>query len=102
MEYKKQKISLGGSDYATLIMVGCRGEEGLKTEPLYYGEDGEYSAWLVTSEDVVIPEHYKLKATFNYWLKVYDDDGLTADLSGKTIEVYRAGEFGTLIRIIKE
>ena len=99
--YKNKSIDLGISDYATLILVGCRKDEGLKTESLLFGEDGSYSAWLVDDETVAIPDHYKLVATFNGWLKVYDDDGLTAYLKSKTIEIYRAGSFGVLVRIIK-
>jgi hypothetical protein len=35
-----KKTFIGGSDIATLILVGCRNEEGFATEPLHFGEDG--------------------------------------------------------------
>lgn len=39
---------IGGSDIATLILVGCRGEEGLKTEQLHFGGMEVIKAYIVT------------------------------------------------------
>lgn len=99
-----EKTYIGGSDIASLILVGCRKDEGLKTEPLYFGEDGGYSAYIVNQtekEEIKIESHYTKVATFNHWLKIYDDDGKTFDCRGKEINIYRAGQFGCIIQIIQ-
>lgn len=99
--YKDFKpINIGGSDIATLILVGCRGREGLKTEQLHFGGDGNYRAYFVTETEVEIGCHYKKVATFNYWLRIYDDDGLTFRVSAKEINIYRAGDYGCIIQVI--
>lgn len=97
-EFEQQFI--GDSDIATLILVGCRGEEGLKTEQLHFGEDGSYRAYIVDA-DTEIGSHYKKIAAFNYWLKIYDDDGLTYDVNADEINIYRAGEYGCIIQVIE-
>jgi hypothetical protein len=49
--YKEcERKYIGGSDIDALILVGCRGEEGLVTEPLNFGEDRAYSAYIVDGE----------------------------------------------------
>lgn len=96
-----EKKYIGGSDIAALILVGCRGEEGVKTEQLHFDEDGNYSAYIVTESDVEIGSHYTKVATYNHWLKIYDDDGLTYRVDAKEINIYRAGEFGCIIQIIQ-
>lgn len=93
-------VSLGISDVAALVLVGCRGEEGLVAEILKFGEDGDYRAYIADGE-TEIGSHYALKATFNHWLKVYDDENLVYDVMAKTINVYRAGLRGCIIQIIK-
>lgn len=92
---------IGGSDIATLILVGCRGEEGLKTEQLRFGGDGNYSAYIVTEPDVEIGSHYTKVATYTHWLKIYDDDGLAFRVDAKEINIYRAGGFGCIIQVIQ-
>lgn len=98
MNYKNEMRSLGGSDYATLIMVGCRGDDGLVCEPLCFGADGEYKVYIVRDDSV--PSHYKIVSIFNHWLKIYDDDGRVFDMSGWEIRVYRAGDFGCVVQIL--
>ena len=95
-----EKKYIGGSDIASLVMVGCRRDEGLKTEPLFFGEDGAYYAYIV-DEETEIKSHYTKVAAFNHWLKIYDDDGLTFVENAKEINVYRAGQFGCIIQIIQ-
>ncbi len=90
---------IGNSDISTLILVGCNGEEGLKTEQLHFGEDGSYKAYIVNSE-TEIGSHYMKVATFNHWLKIYDDEGLTYGVEAEAINIYRAGSFGCIIQII--
>lgn len=97
-EFEQQFI--GDSDIATLILVGCRGEEGLKTEQLHFSEDGNYRAYIVDA-DTEIGNHYKKVATFNHWLKIYDDEGLTYSVMADEINIYRAGDFGCIIQVIK-
>ena len=95
------EISIGTSDIATLIMVGCPIEESneLITKPLYFGEDGNYKACYINEDNIDIPEHYKKVAEFSTWLKIYDDTGLTSTIKGERIEVFRAGDFGCIIKV---
>jgi hypothetical protein len=105
--YKQfEKHIIGFSDIATLVMVGCRkGADDLICEPLHFGMDGTYHAYIVDNfdddEEVQIGEHYTLKATFNSWLKIYDDENLTFTASGSEISIYRAGEMGCIIVVKK-
>ncbi len=99
--YKDCKVvDLGYSDMATLIMVGGS-DKGLKLKPLYFGSDGRYPVYIVEEEDVEIGSHYKKVETFKYWLKIYDDEENTFRINGTEINVYRAGDFGCIIQIIK-
>ena len=95
------EISIGTSDIATLIMVGCPIEESneLITKPLYFGEDDNYKAYYINEDNIDIPEHYKKVAEFSTWLKIYDDTGLTSTIKGERIEVFRAGDFGCIIKV---
>ena len=45
-DFEKQYI--GNSDVAALIMVGYKKGNGLVTDLLHFGEDGAYSAYIVT------------------------------------------------------
>ncbi|MCQ2976985.1 MAG: hypothetical protein MJ232_03115 [archaeon] len=94
--YNKEYI--GDSDIAALLMVGCS-EDGLKSEIINYGEDASYSAYIVDA-DSLIPEHYKLVASFECWLKVYDDEVLTNTFRADKINIYRSGMRGTIIQLL--
>lgn len=96
-----EQVYIGGSDIAALILVGCYKEEGLKTQTLNFGEDGSYRAYIVTDPEAEIGNHYKKVATFNYWLKIYDDDGKTYEVRAREINIYRAGDFGCIIQVIQ-
>lgn len=97
--YKDYEIEfIGGSDIATLILVGCD-ENGLKTGLLNFGEDGSYRAYIV-DENAEIGAHYKKVADFKYWFKIYDDHGLTYRVNAQEINIYRAGDFGCIIQTI--
>jgi hypothetical protein len=93
------KIFIGESDIAALILVGCRNNEGLVTQPLYFGEDGYYLAYIL-NEEAEIGSHYRLEATFNHWLKIYDDHELTYSIRADEIRIYRSGDFGCIIQFI--
>lgn len=95
------EISIGTSDIATLIMVGCPVEESdeLITKPLYFGEDGDYKAYYINEDNIDIPERYEKVAEFSTWLKIYDDTGLTSTIKGERIEVFRAYDFGCIIKV---
>lgn len=98
--YKEfNEISIGISYIATLIMVGCPVENSneLITKPLYFGADGDYKAYYINEDD--IPEHYEKVAEFSTWLKIYDDNELTTTIRGELIEVFRAGDFGCIIKV---
>lgn len=99
-----EKIRIGSSDIAALIAVGC-GTEDLKTAAINYGEDGNYLAYICGGE-IEIPSHYEKVFECRSWLKIYDDERLTFDSAKhgdfNRFEVYRAGNFGTIIRMWKE
>lgn len=64
-----------------------------------FGGDGSYWAYIV-DEDAEIGEHYKKVTEYDYWMKIYDDDGLTYKSPyGKHVNVYRAGDYGVIIQI---
>lgn len=88
------RISLGGSDIASIILRDSRGVRELR-----FGEDGSYSAYLVDAE-CDIPDYYTLEAECKSWLSVYDDSIKTFEVQNpkKIIRVYRAGEFGCIIQ----
>lgn len=90
--YKANKISLGCSDMACLIV-----RSGSQLEFLHFGQDDCYDAWYVDKKDVEIPDHYKLKIKTSNWLSIYDDDELVFNEKGD-FEIYRAGEVGCIIR----
>lgn len=98
--YKEfDKVRIGCSDIATLILVGCE-ENGIKTEQLHFGEDGSYEAYVIEG-DADIGEHYRKVAAFSHWMKIYDDEVKTFDVIAKEVNVYRAGEFGCIIQVIR-
>lgn len=95
-----EKIPMGYSDIAVLVLVGCREGQGAVTELLNFGSDGDYSAYIAL-EDTEIGEHYNKVTSFNSWLKIYDDADRIIMLYAQTINIYRAGDFGTIIQLIK-
>lgn len=97
-KYKEfQKEYIGCSDIAALILAGPT-SDGVSPKMLNFGEDGTYYAYMVDQEDVEIPDHYKLVYECQYWLKIYDDDGLAKEINARNIKVYEAGYFGCIIQ----
>lgn len=96
------KTYIGASDYASLILVGCGDgtEMGLRLHELHFGGDGGYNACIIDEEDVEIGKHYKKVFTAYHWMKIYDDTGLAKEYKADVIEVYRAGGFGCIIKLI--
>ena len=97
---------IGESDIATLIMAGMRpeserseGDDWLKTQPLHFGGDGVYNAYIV-DEDCEIAPYYSMVATFEHWISIYDDSTLTLHAYASEIRVFRAREMGTIIQLI--
>lgn len=91
---------IGSSDIASLVLVGCKKNSGAVAEMLHFGEDGNYYAYIV-DQKIEIPSHYKLVTSFESWLKIYDDDELIYKCSASQIDIYRAGDFGCIINILK-
>ena len=89
---------IGESDIAALILVGM-GKQGVCSIPLPFGEDGSYRAY-ITDENAEIGSHYRKVAEFSSWLKIYDDDGLSARYDADQITVYRAGLKGYIIQLV--
>lgn len=95
--YKEyNKIYIGGSDYASLVLVGIT-KKGLEAKILNFGEDGDYNAYFV-DKDAKIGSHYKKQYEFQRWLKIYDDNELVKTIYANKIEIYQAGQFGCIIR----
>ena len=95
-----EKVFIGCSDIATLIIVGYKEGEGVVTKPLTFGGDNLYSAYIVT-EKAKIGDHYDKVETLNNWLKIYDDTELSYKVEAKEINIYRAGMYGCIIQIIQ-
>lgn len=97
------KEFIGDSNISTLIMIGYDNieKDGLSLKKLVFGEDGHYMSYIVRGE-ANIGSHYKLVAEFEYWLKIYDDDGLVRVLRANVIKVYRAGEIGCIIQLLNK
>lgn len=98
------KIPIGCSDIASLILVGCKDLEngeslGAIAEMLHFGEDGLYYAYYI-DEPCEIPKHYKLRFSFNHWLRIYDDSERTFSEYGD-FNIYRAGMFGCIIEKVR-
>lgn len=53
------------------------------------------------TEETKVPDHYEKVADGECWIKIYDDESLTLELNAHSIEVYRAGSLGCLIRLSK-
>lgn len=90
------KIPIGDSDIAALVMVGCDGDHGVKAMMLNFGQDASYYAYYV-DEPATIGEHYRKIAEFTHWFKIYDDTELVFDADGD-FTIYRAGEMGCIIQ----
>lgn len=97
-EYPKQYI--GWSDIASLTLRTST-ITGLGLGLLNFGGDGQYSAYIV-DEDVIIPDYYKLAYVAFNWLWIYSDSERTARFDAKMITVYRAGDYGCIIKLYKE
>lgn len=91
--------SIGSSDYAALIAVGC-GAGGLTSRIINFGGDGDYDAYIVP-EEAEVGEHYKAVAEFENWVRIYDDTSMSAKFEGSKITIYRAGKFGCIIKVWK-
>ena len=96
-EYEKKYI--GMSDIANLILAGFS-DNGLRLTALHFGMDNDYYAYIVDS-DAEIGEYYTKVAEFRSWLRIYDDSFLTQEFNSDKINVYRAGEMGCIIQLIK-
>lgn len=104
-EYKRECI--GMSDIASLIMCGPEYDEteeykDVTAKMLHFGVDSTYYAYIV-DEDAEIGAHYLKVASFRTWLNIYDDEELMFKTCGwdDIINVYRAGDYGCIIQIIK-
>jgi len=96
--YKEfEKVFIGDSDSAFLTMVGAV-DDVVSAAPLHFGQDDSYKAYIV-DEPAKIGNHYKLVATFEKWLRIYDDDEKVREFRADRINVYRAGEMGCIIEL---
>lgn len=99
------KVWIGCSDGSFLTLTGC-GDDGVKAEIIKFGGDNDYYAYVVKGRDVYIGEHYRLVASFNSWLSIFDDHDMSFFYSGnrgdELINIYRAGEYGIIIHLVDE
>lgn len=89
-----EKRSIGSSDIASLTV-----RSGMKVAPLNFGEDGSYSAYIVT-EEAEIGSHYKLTFEGKGWVTIFDDTRLTFEARADEIKIYQAGAFGCIIQLL--
>lgn len=99
-----QKIYLGESDIASLILVGItqareNKQAELVAEILGFSMDGDYMAYVV-DEEAIIPDYSEKEFEFTSWMNVYDDDKRMARFFADSIRVYRAGDMGCIIQTI--
>lgn len=86
---------LGASEIASLTV-----RFPMQVNMLHFGEDGRYTAHIIT-EAQEVPAKYKKVADGTHWCKIYDDEELMAEFRADKIEIYRAGGWNCLIRLIK-
>ena len=99
MTYKDfPKIYIGGSDSAALICRSKWGDIDL-CGLLKFGEDGDYSAYLVT-EKAAFGDHYKHQLTYYDYVDITGDDGYGVHIEAYVINIYTAGNFGCIIEAI--
>lgn len=115
IDYKKEVVSLGQSDIASLTVVGCT-TDGVVAKILNMGGDGSYSAYIVRNPKSLLPDHYRAVMQFrcftqfynhdgsrgevvamNTWVKIFDDSSLVAEFDAKEISILRAGDYGIMI-----
>jgi hypothetical protein len=91
-----EKTYIGASDMASLTIRSCK-----KVSAIDYAEDGAYMAYECYGDEVEIGSHYKLVFSGDFWLTIYDDIGRAYNEHQpngfKKVDVYRAGEYGTII-----
>lgn len=91
--YKDKVFRLGGSDIASLTV-----RFPVNAEILSFGSDGCYKAYVVFNDEAEMPGHYRKVLSGEHWCKIYDDDTMVLQVNGDTIDIFRAGEMGVLIR----
>lgn len=96
-----EKVFIGDSDVAALIVAGNVAGEGLKTHILKFGGDGAYYAYII-DEQCEIPAHYEKVAVFNGWMRVYDDEALRRKFYAEKITIFRAGDYGCIVFLQNE
>lgn len=94
-----EKVSIGSSDSARLEVIHTT-ENGISKSYLNFGEDGDYKAYVV-DEKCVIPDTYELRCTFESgYVNIFDDSWNHVFIEGETVQIYRRGNFGCIIKII--
>lgn len=94
-----EKVFIGSSDSARLKVIHRVGNYESKSY-LNFGEDGEYKAYIV-DENCAIPDTYELRHSFEGgYVDLFDDEGYNVYIKGETVQIYRRGNFGCIIKII--
>ena len=91
---------IGCSDVAALTLMGvCKGE--LVAKILNFENDGVYGAHIV-DEDADISGNFEKIASYDHWMRIYDDNGLVITYYADEITVYRYCSVEYVIQIIGE
>lgn len=94
-----EKVFIGSSDSARLKVIHRVGDYASKSY-LNFGEDGGYEAYIV-DEKCTIPDTYELRCSFEGgYVDLFDDEGYNVYIKGETVQIYRRGNFGCIIKII--
>ena len=94
-----EKVYIGSSDSARLKVIHRVGDYVSKSY-LNFGEDGDYKAYVV-DEKCTIPDTYELRCAFEGGcVDLFDDEGYNIHIEGETVQIYRRGDFGCIIKII--
>lgn len=94
-DYKEERIYIGDSDEGRLTLINADNEESY----LSFGEDGRYTAYLVRNNDVSFPDCYKKVYECDSFLVIKDDKEITTVIEADSIQIFRAGLRGFIIRV---
>lgn len=97
-EHTMERVSIGKGK---LFLAGGT-PYGTSGRPLHFADADEYNAYVSENTEEFFGPGYRKYAEFLNWMKIYDDGRMTQKFLADKIIVYRAGETGCAIRLIKK